>query len=918
MRSPRDCQDGVAAPAGSSKTGSRPARTPGSCGPVAFWHMHTHTEGSTPLPDSVRRRLGAVLGPRGIIDDRDRLVPYESDALATERGIPRAALFPRNEDELAAALIVLHGAGIPFVPRGSGTGLSGGAVARDAVLVCTNRMDRILEVDPGGRRAVVEPGVVTDRITEAAAPHGLRYLPDPASGSVSSIGGNVAENAGGPHCLKHGVTTDHVSRLRLVLPHGRRITLDRGQGGGLDLAGLVVGSEGTLGVVSRIEVRLAPGPEEIRAALGLFDDIADAGRAVTGILEAGIVPVALELVDGATLRVVEESRFAAGLPTDVGAALLVESEGSPAAAEAEIRGAARVLRSCGARSVEIAEDEDARARLWHARKKAYGALGRLAPDIFVQDAAVPRSTLPELLPRIEEIARRHDVRLVNFFHAGDGNLHPNLVFDRRDPEQVRRVEAAGAEIMGLCVDAGGTITGEHGVGLDKKGYMRLIYGPGELAAFRRIRRAFDPEELCNPDKVIPEATEEEEEREDEEEDGPSSREGGSGAASEAAPEAPPGAPTDADGSEREIHHRPRDLVVSAPGHVGLDRLMGAVAGSEQWLPPAVGRGDLTVDQLVARAPAGPHDAAHGGLSRHLLEVRVEAPDGRRYRWGRPVVKNVAGYDLPRLLVGHRGRLGRVLEATFRLWPLPEAHRTLRLEPALEALEALAAVPPERDVLPEGCLWRDAGAEAGANAGGDGPEQGELRLVLAGSSPGVEERAERLAEWASGHGLETTGAARPAGFGGEDADGPADGADHGEEGATADPFGLRSAGPPAGRARAVLRARPGDPYLADAVRRIRRWRREEDPGWAALEAYPGTGVLRIVLDRGADEGADAGGDGDLAARVEALISRLPDAPWRLEHGPDAADGPVRERRSPRARELEERVVRALGASTAEEP
>lgn len=458
---------------------------------------------STPVPDPLARRLQETVGAEHLITEPGRLTAYESDALTSVRGRPRAVVFPGTEGETAEVVRLLHDADVPFVPRGSGTGLAGGAIARDAVLVATVRLNRILELDPVNRRAVVEPGVVTDEISAAAAAHGLRYLPDPASGSTCTVGGNVATNAGGPHCLRDGVTTDHVLGLHVVLPDGSLVDLDRGDDGGLDLAGLFVGSEGTLGIVTRIRVRLAPRAPAVGTALALFDDVGTAGAAVSRIMGAGLLPVALELVDRNTIRIVEESEFAAGLPTDAGAALIVESEGLEEEVESEIERVRATLEASGARSVVVAREEGRRKQLWQARKKAYGALGRLAPDVLVQDAAVPRSSLPDLLPEIERVAEEHDVALANFFHAGDGNVHPNLLFDRRDAEQLRRVEEASAEIMELCVAAGGTITGEHGVGLDKREYMSLIFSERELAAQRRLKLAVDPGELCNADKMLP-------------------------------------------------------------------------------------------------------------------------------------------------------------------------------------------------------------------------------------------------------------------------------------------------------------------------------------------------------------------------------------------------------------------------------
>jgi glycolate oxidase subunit GlcD len=453
--------------------------------------------------DPALEELRAIVGRSGVITEPDRLMAYESDALTTIKGRPLAVVFPIDRDELVEVVRVLYRQQLPFVPRGAGTGLAGGAVADGAVIVSTARLDRIIEVDPDERIAIVEPGVITAEISDAAARHGLRYLPDPGSATACTIGGNVAQNAGGPHCLRHGVTSDHVVALEAVLPDGSVVTLDRGADGGLDLVGLFIGSEGTFGIASRITVRLVLVPASVHTALGLFDSLEAAGRAVNGVFRAGIVPVALELIDRATIRVVEQSVFAAGLPTDVAAALIVECEGDETGADSELTVAIEALRAAGAREVRRAEDDVARERMWQARKKAYGALGRLAPDVLVQDAVVPRTRLAELLPAIEQLAHEYALPLANFFHAGDGNLHPNLMFDSADPDQVERVEAAGAAIMRLCVEAGGTITGEHGVGLDKRRYMQLMFGPGELEVLRSLKRAFDPAGLCNPGKMLP-------------------------------------------------------------------------------------------------------------------------------------------------------------------------------------------------------------------------------------------------------------------------------------------------------------------------------------------------------------------------------------------------------------------------------
>jgi len=454
------------------------------------------------LPESVSAQLVRAVGAEHVITDRVRLLAYESDALTTLSGRPVAVVLPADRSELIETVRTLYAADVDVVPRGAGTGLAGGCVARDAVIVGTSRMNRILSVDSVNRAATAEPGVLTADLSGAAAQYGLRYLPDPASAAACTIGGNVAMNSGGPHCLKHGVTTDHVIGLEVVLPDGEPVRLSRGQHGGIDTAALFIGSEGTLGFVSEVTVSLAALPSVVQAALGVFDSVRDAAIAVGEIFAEGIVPVALELIDQATIEVVEASVFAAGLPVDAAAALIIECEGLPDEVAADLKAATRVAMAAGAREVRVAVDETERLAIWQARKKAFGALGRLAPDVLVQDAVIPRTVLPGLLPQIMDVAADHDLPIANFFHAGDGNLHPNLLFDHRDPEQVRRVEAASSQIMRLCVEAGGTVTGEHGIGLDKVRYLPLIFEPSELEAQLALRSAFDPRSRFNRGKGI--------------------------------------------------------------------------------------------------------------------------------------------------------------------------------------------------------------------------------------------------------------------------------------------------------------------------------------------------------------------------------------------------------------------------------
>jgi glycolate oxidase subunit GlcD len=391
------------------------------------------------------------------------------------------------------------------VPRGAGTGLSGGALAEGAVLLGLHRLKRITSIDPENRTAVVEPGVVNAALSRATAQYGLHYAPDPSSQAACTIGGNVAENAGGPHCLKYGVTMNHVLALTVVLPDGTVTTLGSADGevAGYDLAGTFVGSEGCFGVALDVTVRLTRNPEAIRTLLADFNSIDEAAQAVSAIVATGIVPAALEMMDRATIVAVEASIYAAGYPVDAAAVLLIELDGLTSGIEPDVSRIDAICKHHGARTVRIARDDAERARLWQGRKKAFGAMGRIAPHLIVQDAVVPRTKLPEVMAAIGRIAATHRVTVCNVFHAGDGNLHPNIAYNAADPDESSRVHEAMREIMKLCVDAGGSVTGEHGIGLDKLEYMPLIFSDETLAAMCRLREVFDPERRSNPGKVIP-------------------------------------------------------------------------------------------------------------------------------------------------------------------------------------------------------------------------------------------------------------------------------------------------------------------------------------------------------------------------------------------------------------------------------
>ncbi|OGU02182.1 MAG: glycolate oxidase subunit GlcD [Gemmatimonadetes bacterium GWC2_71_10] len=458
------------------------------------------------MPPTLQAALERVVGARFVKTAPAELATYAMDGLPTQRRVPRLVVFPGSAAEVRAVVALLARARVPFVARGAGTGLSGGALAEaPAVLVTLTRLARIVAVDAANRRAVVEPGVVNATLSRRVAPLGLMYAPDPSSQTACTIGGNVAENAGGPHCLKYGVTTNHVLALEVVLPTGEAVRLGSASGEpwGPDLVGLFTGSEGMFGIATEITVRLVPVPDSIHTLLAAFASLRAAGEAVTRIIAAGIVPAALEMMDRATIALVESSVYAAGYPRDCAAVLLVELDGRAAGAAAEADAARLLCTGAGATEIRAADTAQGRERLWQGRKKAFGAMGRASADLAVQDAVVPRSALPDVLEAIGAIAARHGVRVANVFHAGDGNLHPNLSFDASSPDELARVQAASGEIMAACVAAGGTITGEHGVGLDKMHYMPLIFSPDDLGLMAAVRGVFDPLGLANPGKVIP-------------------------------------------------------------------------------------------------------------------------------------------------------------------------------------------------------------------------------------------------------------------------------------------------------------------------------------------------------------------------------------------------------------------------------
>lgn len=690
--------------------------------------------------DKLIDNLGAIVGRENVLSKPDELLVYECDGLTHHKYRPRAVVFPASTEETSAVMRELARARVPFTPRGAGTGLSGGALALDSgVVIEMARMRKILRIDPENRLAVVQPGVVNLHVSRAAAPFGLYYVPDPSSQPTCTIGGNIAESAGGIHCLKYGTTTDHVLGCRVVLAGGD--VVDLGGAGveapGYDLLGTFVGSEGTFGIATEATLRLSQIPPAIRTLLAEFAEVNDASHAVSAIIAAGVIPAGLEMMDGEIIRAVEASVFAAGLPPDAGAALLIELDGIEAGIDLEAEKVRSICLEFGARSCRNARDEAERKQLWAARKGAFGAIGRISPDSMIQDAVVPRSRLPEVLGAAYDIAARYQLRIANVFHAGDGNLHPLICFDSRSADQVLRVREAGRELMEVCVGAGGTITGEHGVGLDKRELLPLVFSDADMNAMLSVRAAFDPLGLCNPGKIVPMLRGCGEGRavaqsldqplatpdqivmtpprsslaaivgEDHVSSvdrsmmvSPGSIEEVSEvirfATSERLSVMPVGGMTWVPGSadvlvstarlNRIVEHEPADLIAIAEAGVKLSEFNARLSENGQWLPldpPDDGR--ATLGGVVATGLGGAQQFGYGRPRGSVIGMRVVLADGSVIRVGGRVVKNVAGYDLSKLFTGSYGSLGIIAELNFKLRPRPEREATVAIDGVLPDL-----------------------------------------------------------------------------------------------------------------------------------------------------------------------------------------------------------------------------------------
>jgi glycolate oxidase len=450
------------------------------------------------------RELRAVVGVQFVLIEKEDVIVYEQDG-SIFQVMPEIVVLPSDVEQVSKVVKLAKQADVPIVPRGSGTGLAGGAVpAEGGIVLSLARLNRILKIDLENRIAIVEPGVINLDVTKAVAKDGLFYAPDPSSQAACSIGGNVANNSGGPHTLAYGVTTNHVLGLEVVLDDGAIVWL----GGevpdtpGYDLCGIFVGSEGTMGVVTKVAVKLMQTRESVRTLLAIFDEMDNATQTVVDITAAGIIPAALEMMDRTTIEAIERGA-PVGFPRDAEAVLIVEIEGLTEQTDRSASLARTICQRNGAREVKLAADEAERQRLWKGRKGAFGAMGTLAPNYYVQDGVVPRSKLPEMMRRIAAISKEFNLRIANVFHAGDGNLHPNILFDMRAPGELDRVIEAGAATLRACIELGGSITGEHGVGLEKKAYIGLLFNEADLQAMARVRRVFDPDNRFNPAKLFP-------------------------------------------------------------------------------------------------------------------------------------------------------------------------------------------------------------------------------------------------------------------------------------------------------------------------------------------------------------------------------------------------------------------------------
>lgn len=656
------------------------------------------------MPTSLPTHL---FSSRQLVTDATALITFEADA-SFDRGRPDGVFFPDSAADVSRLVRWAAQHGVPLVARGAGTGLSGGAVAeRGGIVVEFARLNRIVELDPRGRNGIVQPGVVNLHLDAAARKLDLYFPPDPSSGRSALLGGNLGENAGGPHCFKYGVTTNYVAGLEVVLADGA-IVRTGGQACDYpeyDLTGLFVGSEGTLGLITQADVRLIRNPPAVKTLMVSFGSDEEAGAAVSAIIAAGLVPATLEMMDQKVMAIIE-AYVHVGLPVAAQAALIVEVDGYPSSLDSQLAEIVDILQAHGGYDLRIARSEEERQQLWYGRKSAAGAFARMAPAFYLVDVTVPRSKLPETLRAVNEICERYALRVGHVFHAGDGNLHPAIVFDPQEQGVFQRILEACREIVALCVNHEGSLTGEHGVGMEKRSYMTLMYDGAELSALRDVKEACDPQNLLNPGKILPEELPPVVRHRGEQPAGEafaprSAQEAAAGLAALAAARRTVRIGGAAAGDRRGADIwlstaqlrgvrklAPADLYVTAGAGTPLAELVEHTAAGGMQLPLAIPWADATLGGLVSANVNGPLRMRYGGWRDNLLAATVALADGRVIRAGRPVVKNVAGYDLARLLVGAHGTLGLLVDVTLKLTPPPRARCTLAIS-APSLAQALA-------------------------------------------------------------------------------------------------------------------------------------------------------------------------------------------------------------------------------------
>jgi len=652
-----------------------------------------------------------MLLPRGqVFTDRATLVAYEVYA-GLDKGVPEGVVLPRDAGEVGKIVRWAAEHNMPLVARGAGTGLSGGAVAdRGGLIVEFVHMNRILDFDVQGRSAVVQPALINLRLDEQARPHELYFPPDPSSQRASTMGGNVAENSGGPHCFKYGVTTNYITGLDVVLADGRQIRV----GGraldypSYDLCGLITGSEGTLALITSITVRLIRNPPGVKTLLAVFDSVEQAGVAVSAVIASGLVPATMEMMDHEIIGIVEPFAHA-NIPLDAGAVLIIEVDGYPASLDPQMDEVVEIVQKHGSRDIRVAQDEEERYKIWLARKSAAGAMSRLAPAFYIVDITVPRSRLAEILGKVDSISKRYNLRAGHVFHAGDGNLHPNiLIEDPANQEIMARVHHAGRDIVQCSVEMGGSLTGEHGVGIEKREYMLLMHNSAELQAMQEIKRAFDPQDIFNPGKIFPSNLYNDADTLAPATDGQSSsqlaavplngiatketftpttsEEAAQGllALSQAGRYVSVDRPTKRSNTTQistgALHgiklYAPEDLYITAGAGTPLCELQEFLAAEGKILPLASPWPQATIGGIVAANNNAPLRMRYGSIRDLTLCATVALADGRVIRTGRPIVKNVAGYDLTKLFVGSHGTLGLLTDISFKIMARPRTQATL--------------------------------------------------------------------------------------------------------------------------------------------------------------------------------------------------------------------------------------------------